>query len=192
MGTTDLQKIKSFAQEKYSQNKGQHDIHHVERVSTNALKICGILGKDHEIDRNLLSAAGYLHDILITNIKGNLLLPLYYNFLERSINRKHLGGVIKKFNLPENESQILSEAIINHPYSIPYHILNKNNDIYSKILQDADSIDYISDARLASFNKKMWFLSSISKFYIYLIRKNIRYFLNFPEIAKRMEMFEGE
>ena len=191
MGTADFQKIKSYAQGKYSQNKGQHDIQHVERVSANALKITDILGKDHEIDRNLLSAAGYLHDILNTNIKGNFLLSIYSYIFEKSINRKHLGKIIEKFNLPKNESSILSNAIINHPYSIPFHILNKNNDIYSKILQDADSLDYISDSRLTSFNKKMWFLSPISKLYIYLIRKNIRFFLNFPDVANRMEMFEG-
>ena len=191
MRTADLQKIKSFAEGKYSQNKGQHDIRHVERVSANALKITDILGKDHEIDEDLLSAAGYLHDILKTDMKGNLVLSLYYYFFERSINRKHLGAILKKFNLPENESQILESAIINHPYSIPFRILNKKNDIYSKVLQDADSIDYISDSRLASFNKKMWFLSPISKLFISLIRKNIGYFLNFPEVAKRMEMFDG-
>jgi hypothetical protein len=189
METTDLQKIKSFAFKRYSQNTSQHDIRHVEMVNNNALKICAILGKDREIDRNLLSAAGYLHDILKTNIKGGLIFSMYYYLFERSLNRKHLSGIIKRFNLPENESKILENAIINHPHSIPFHQLNGKNDIYSQILQDADSIDYVSDTRLVSFNKKMRFLSPISKLYIYLIRKNIRFFLNFPEIAKKLDSF---
>ena len=190
MNTQDLEKIKSFAQERYSKSKGQHDIRHVERVRNNALLITDILGKKDEIDKNLLEAMCYLHDILITRKKGNLLLSLYNYIFERSINRRHLGSIIKKYNLPENESQLLTHAIINHPYSIPYRILNKNNDIYSKILQDADSIDYISGQRLESFNKTRGFLSPISTFYIYLIRKNIRYFLNFPELGNKLDLFK--
>ena len=189
MNTQDVEKIKSFAQEHYSKSKGQHDIHHVERVANNALLITDILGKKDEIDRNLLEAICYLHDILMIKKKRNFFLSLYNHIFERSINRKHLHTTIEKFGLPENESKILIRAIINHPYSIPFCILNKNNDIYSKILQDADSIDYISDQRLKSFNKTRRFLSPVSSLYIYLIKESIKYFLNFPELAKKLNLF---
>ena len=186
-----LENIKAFADEKYYQRKGQHNIQHVKRVARNALNITDILGDKYKIDRNLLEAICYMHDYVIINKKHNIFLSLYNHIFEKSINRRHLQKSIGRFKLPEEEKKTFVNAIINHPYSIPYHHLNRNKDLYSKILQDADSLDYISKERLKYSRKVIKLLSPFVKFYVNLIKKEIKHFLNFPQLAQSLYIFES-
>lgn len=190
MDTKTLKLIKEFTYSRYSDYLNrQHSIDHTLRVKKNATNIVKILKMENNIDINLLTACCYLHDILMIKNHDSFLVSLYFHLFERSINRKGIHIIVDRFNLLKSEHRLLTTAIVNHPHSIPYHILNKRRDLYSKILQDADTIDYISEQRLKIFNMKRWYLSPISKLYIRLIKKNIKYFLNFPELAKKLSLF---
>ena len=184
MDAKTLEKIKDYAKLVYSQNNDfSHNLEHSERVVQNALKIVNVLDYKDAIDKNLLISTCYLHDIVVCKNKGKLLFSVYYHLFEKQLNRKYLPEIIKRFDLSKQESQILTNTIINHPYSIPYRILNKNGDLYSKILQDADSLEYVSIQRLkARYEAKGKILFYIAKLFVFIIRKNIKYFLNFPDL----------
>ena len=190
MKTQTLQKIKGYAYDKFSCYKGcQHGLDHALRVVNNAKRMVKILKVEKRIDVNLLYASCWLHDIAVIDKNNNVISSLYFHFFESSINKKHIRRVLERFPLSKSEFQTIVNAIINHPHSIPYRSLNRNGDIYLKILQDADSFDYISDERLKSFNSNRWYLTPISNLYICLVKKNIKYFLNYPELAKYIDQF---
>ena len=131
-----------------------------------------------------MQAAGYLHDILLAKRKSkNYFSQLYSHIFEKALNKKQIRQVLEQFNLSAEEKEILATAIINHPYSIPYRRLNKQKDLYSKILQDADSLDYVSPERESNFIKgKGKRVIRLTKMYLSWIRNNLEKYLNFPEL----------
>lgn len=193
MNSKTLNQIRRFSLIKYSLTKDkQHNLEHVKRVSRNAVKIVKRLGVSKDIDLNLLEAACYLHDIVVSKNRGTNFSMFISHIFEKPLNKKYIPQIIKQFNLPKNEAQILTDAIINHPGSIPYRRLNRKKDLYSKILQDADSLDYISTQRQISFiQTKGKILSFISKLFLFHIRKNIKFFLNFPELHTEFVKLPG-
>ncbi len=190
MDFSTLEEIKRFAYSKTNEVKNpMHDLEHIERVKNNADFIIESLGYKDNIDLNLLYAACYLHDIPVNIPEKYFLGAFGKHFFEKKIIKKYLHNILDKFSLSMHDSSILSETLINHPFSIPYRHLNKEGNLYTKILQDADSIDYFSFQRQNHLkrikNKSLyyWLLSNISGLYFYLGRKIIRYFLNYPNIA---------
>jgi len=120
----------------------RHDFGHAERVTRNAMWILDTLKIGESVDRNLLQAACYLHDVVVMKRDSrNYFSRFVSHFFEKNLNKKYLGKVLADFDLPWEEDQIIAEAIINHPNSIPFLVLNKEKDIYSKILQDADKLE---------------------------------------------------
>jgi len=189
MDTKTLEIIKNYSIKEYSKSVDKfHDLKHIERVVKNASWIVRKLKMEDLIDINLLNASCYLHDILIANRNAkNNFSQLYNNLIERSLNRKYMMKILDFFDLDTKEKQILSVAIINHPNSIPFRILNRQGDLYTKILQDADSLDYISLNRQQNLiEEKGKLLNQIANKYIFWIRKNIKKYLNFPELAFRL------
>ncbi len=185
-----LNKIKHYAKNEYNQAKDKyHDFDHIERVVKNALGITDRLKFSEGFDKNLLLAACYLHDIVITKRNNSNFLKKFYNHIfEKLLNKKYIRKILKNFSLPLNEEQILALTIINHPHSIPYHSLNRHNDLYSKILQDADSLDYISLERTRNFiYGKRKILIYFFNIYLTWIRKNIRHFLNIQESLDQLK-----
>lgn len=165
----------------------QHDFTHLERVAGNTLKIVKILKVESEVDENLLVAASYLHDVN----HGHFSPGLINYFSEKKFLKKILPGVLKKFDLTQSEKNIISEAVYNTPYSFPFKKLNRDGDLYSKILQDADTIDFFSKEREGSFyqaKKNFLFYRILGLFFLRGLeygRKHLKNYLNFPELAGR-------
>ena len=89
MNIRTLLQIKQFCLVKYSLTKDkQHNLEHVKRVSQNAIKIVQYLGIEKVIDLNLLEAACYLHDVVISSNKGSNLSLFYSHLFEKSLNKK--------------------------------------------------------------------------------------------------------
>jgi len=183
----EVEKIKKFARRLVKKSKDpQHDFAHLERVAKNTQKIVGILKVSAKIDGDLLLAMAYLHDVNHAYFSPGL---IHYFSEERKL-KKVLPGVLGKFNLKQNEKQIISKAIYNCPYSFPFKKLNKSGDLYSKILQDADTIDFFSKEREKSFSKarrKFVFYRLLAPFSFWVLeygRKNLDKYLNFSELAK--------
>lgn len=187
-----LKEIKEYSLAVYSLTKDkQHDFQHIKRVRDNALIIVKRLELEDKLDKRVLQSACYLHDLLMSMNEGNILSILYYHFLEERFNRRLFPKIIKKFNLPTKESEIITEAVVNSSYSIPYHILNKDKDLYSQILQDADSLDFISSQRLESLRQsKGRILFIIAKFFVDQVKKRVGFFLNFPQLASYPELLD--
>lgn len=185
MNKRTLYEIKNYCRSVYIKTKGsQHGYDHAERVAHNAIWIVKSLSFESKLDRNLLLASCYLHDIIITQRDDkNYFIQLFNHIFERKLNKKFIQDITSQFSVPANERQILDRSIINHPYSIPFRCLNEQNDLYSKILQDADSIDYCSKARELSFTKKSGvLLVLLAKIYLSYIRNHIGNYLNFPRL----------
>lgn len=185
MDARTLKKIRTYCLETYASTKSlSHDMGHIERVRTNALTIVDVLHVTHEVNTQLLEAACYLHDIVTSRTgNGTVLSHLYNHIFEKQILKKYLPDIIALFHLSLQDSRILVTAIVNHPYSTPYRVLNTNKDLYSKILQDADTLDYVSLERQARFETSHPMLSVIVRPYLLFVRRNIRYFLNFPKLV---------
>ncbi len=188
MDSQTLSKIKLFAEAQYSLSQDPlHDITHIERVVKNATQIASALQLQKEVDFNLLVACCYLHDIvMIQQDNSNLFQRAKNHVMEPYLNRTYLPAILDEFGLSKEERSIIFRAIINHPHSIPYRRLNKKGDWYTKILQDADTLDYVSKERERSAvqnGKKIW--TNLIKAYLWLIRRGIKYFLNTPVLCSK-------
>jgi len=132
---------------------------------------------------NLLQAACLLHDIHYIKYK-----PSLKNWIkEGKLLRQILPPIIKQFNLNESDRYILSEAVYNHTLSFPFKRLNQKHSLYAQIVQDADTLDFISEIRILDLKKNKnkfrlyRFLSLFSGLAKYG-RKRIKNYLNLPEI----------
>jgi len=188
MKTGVLIQIRKFAQSEYEQSgDSQHDFRHADRVASYCESIVRVLKLVNKVDGRLLTAASYLHDIVSARkiMKNDLLNHIF----EKSLNKKLITKILDNFDLTMTEKRVLKNSIVNHPHSIPYRILNKHNDLYSKILQDADSLDYVSPIREKSFlDKSGRLIQKLTTVYMTYIRKNLKSYLNFPEILSKLEL----
>lgn len=197
MDLSTLSDIKNYANSAVNElSNPLHTWAHLERVSQNACLMVKILGMENKLDINLLQAACYLHDTPLSVPKKYAFGAIGKHLFERNIIKRYLPEILDKFNLNPKEKEILFGAILKHSFSIPYRRLNKNKDLYTKILQDADSIDYFSYEREKSLRKVKgnslyyYLLSTISGQYFVFLRKNMRMFLNFPKILDYENYFE--
>ena len=190
MDTQTLGKIKSYCLETYASTKSaNHDRGHIERVLSHALAIVDFLHVKDEVDTNTLEAACYLHDIVTSSTgNGTFFSKLYNHIFEKHIVRTYLPDILVRFHLTLQDSRILIQAITNHPYSLPYRRLNTKNDLYSQILQDADSLDYVSSERQAQFDNSHPKLSVFTRVYLSFLRKHIGFFLNFPQLRSMVSL----
>ena len=187
MTESDLKEVKTFVKKTVSNNKDpQHGWKHLQRVVSFAEMIVGSLEVEGKIDINLLLAACYLHDI-----NRAYYAPTLVNyFLETRNSKKILPVIINELNIKGSEKKIIENAIYSSSFSFPFKRLNKKGDLYTKILQDADTLDYFSKEREASFNKAKKdfrfyaFLGLFSGWALNYGRNNLKNYLNFPQIAK--------
>jgi hypothetical protein len=140
----------------------------------------------NKIDLNLLQAICYLHDINHAYYSPGL----FNYFFETARSKKILPKVLNELEIGETEKNIIENAIYSSSFSFPFRNLNKDGDLYTKILQDADTLDFFNQERVESFNKAK------SRFYFYRLlglfsdwavnygRKNLDKYLNFPIAAK--------
>ena len=109
---------------------------------------------------------------------------IYTYIFERSLVKKELENILLKFDVDKEESEIIIKACSSHTHSFPFKRLNKNNDLYTRLLQDADTVDLFHQERLSITKKpflEKYFSTLIDKVK-YLGIKNIRKYLNFPEL----------
>lgn len=181
-----LNRVKNLVNDRVSKIEDpQHGFSHLRRVAGFAKKIVKTLKLESKIDQNVLLASCYLHDINHTFYSPGIL----NYFLEPSRLKKVLPKVLSNLNIDEREKKIIENAIYASPFSFPFKKLNPNGDLYTKILQDADTLDFFSKPREKSFKnakKKIAFyaiLDVFSKQALSYGRKNIGKFLNFSQLA---------
>jgi hypothetical protein len=190
----ELSKVKNFVNERRRKIKDpQHGFLHIQRVASFAQKIVKTLKVEDKVDLNLLQAACFLHDINHTYFS-----PGFLNyFLEKRRLKKVLPKVLAELNIAADEKIIIENAIYSCPFSFPFKMLNPNGNLYTKILQDADTLDFFSKEREESFNKakkKIIFyalLGLFSKYALIYGRKNIANYLNFRKVANESYVSKG-
>jgi hypothetical protein len=179
--------IKAYAIARMAKTKDSgHDDKHILRVKNNALKIVRLLELEGKIDKNLLKATCLLHDFTYSVRK-----PSTYTYIfEGSIEKHIIRTVLEKFSLSDTSKKIIIDAVYRHAHSFPFRKLNRGHDIYTKILQDADTLDYFDCLRVGAYMRKhdRGIFGDIKK---KLTEKFIKYgltnlssFLNYPELAK--------
>ena len=166
---------------------GQHDLGHVDRVREKALRIAEILGLEKKIDKNLLQAICLLHDFTFAEHK----FCFRTWFFEGFYAQKGVLRAIKKLGLEKKEKRLIKEAVGFHAHNFPFKGLRneKRLSIYTKILQDADLIDYFCEKRIKTLmaNEKRFIMRRV----LFLLcrplfnysKENISRFLNFPQAA---------
>lgn len=185
-----LLKIRELAKVHMKHGSLNHDFNHVERVSQNAVKIIRLTKLNQTIDQNLVQAICLLHDI-----HANKLNPVTY-FFETRILKRLLPPLLFPLNLHPYDQRILLKAIYNHPLSYPFRRLNRKNDYYSQILQDADTLDLLNPKRIRSLTQAKRFVISQKLYHILLsthqtiLHKSLGFFLNFPEITNHINHFD--
>lgn len=164
----------------------QHGWEHSRRSAGFAEKIVKTLEIENKIDVNLLLAACYLHDI-----NRAYFPPTLINYFFETRNSKSiLPRVLAELNIKDPEKAVIENAIYQSSFSFPFKRLNRDKDLYTQILQDADTLDFFSTEREASFKsaRKNYsfyaFLGLFSDLALKHGRKNIGNYLNFPQIAK--------
>jgi hypothetical protein len=193
MDDTTLNQIADYVTETTSINPDPlHRNDHAERVRLNSLKLIKILKLEDKIDKNLLQAICLLHDVPQSVFKKYPLGFIGKHISEKLIIKKNLPAILNRFNLGEEVKKVMYNAIYHHPGSIPYMVLNKNADYYTKILQDSDSLDYFSMERLnmlmhSKDNGIFYKIGSmIAHPYFKYGRANIKKFLNYTESAQAL------
>jgi uncharacterized protein len=117
------------------ENDPAHDFEHIMRVYKNAQKIC----KKEKVNEKLVLSAALLHD-LVSYPKSDKRSKV--SSIESA---KKSQSILKKYNFPDKEITIISDAIRDHSFSqkkIP-------GTIEGKILQDADRLDAIGAIGIA-------------------------------------------
>jgi 5'-deoxynucleotidase YfbR-like HD superfamily hydrolase len=182
-----LEQIENFVKNKTANLKDlQHSYDHLQRVAKFAIKITQSLKIENKIDKNLLLACCYLHDI-----NNAFYSPGFINYFSEPKRLKLvLPSILDQINVDRHEKKIIENAVYSSPFSFPFRKLNKDQDIYAQILQDADTLDFFSKEREISFKKARNFFS----FYAFLGlfadwglrygRKNLKKYLNFPQLAQ--------
>jgi len=186
MTSQKLQEIMVFVKKKTSQSRdSQHGFDHLERVSKNALKIVQILKLEKKLDINLLQAICFLHDLTYVRYRTGIITYFFEGYLIRGPLRE----AYRTIKIDELEKKIIHRAIVKHPHSFPFGLLNKDDTFYTKILQDADTLDYFHKLRIKEFrdSHKNSLFDWLWQVVIDLVTKrgteNISIYLNFPEIA---------
>lgn len=184
MNKQTLNQVKVFAINKLKQSTDHYHSHqHINSVARNALLLSKKLNAN--INKNLLLAICYLHDIHSANHKPALKTFLF----EKKLIKKTLPQILKKLNLSNTNANIIKTAVYNHPQAFPFKKLNKKNDLYSQVLQDADLIDQFSlhpTPKPTTIFQKLLF--SMSSFLSFSIRqKIIKFYSNNPQPA--LEVF---
>ena len=159
-----------------------HGLSHVLRVKQNALKIIKILNLKEKVDVNLLQAICLLHDLTYTKHRLSLKTFLFEGVLVKNL----VSEILEPLDISKTEKKLMLQAISNHPHSFPFRKLNKKSDLYTKILQDADTLDYFNKLRIQRVKNKNFLFKTLSlliNFYIAYGKRNIRKYLNFPELA---------
>ncbi len=165
-----------------------HSFKHGERVARNAKKIVEILGLQKSVDLNLLRVACLLHDLPISS-RG---LTLVHHFLEPWFVRHDMPGILNQLDLTDKQKKTILSATVNHTFSYPYRRLNRNKDNYSKILQDADTLDLFSPEREETFKKNKNFsltyreMNIFARLFFSFGEEHLAWYLNFPEVARHL------
>ena len=189
MTKNQLKEVKNLVKEKTSNMKDpQHGWKHLQRVAGYAKNIVESLKVEDKIDIHLLMAACYLHDINHTFYAPGLM----NYFLESRRLKLVLPGVISKLEIDEHDRKTIENAIYSSPFSFPFRRLNKEGDLYTQILQDADTMDFFSKEREISFKKAIkdfsfyFFLGLFSNWALKYGRINLKNYLNFPQLAEEL------
>jgi len=183
-----LLKIRKYAFEEMKKSLDpQHDFSHLERVCSNALRIVKILHLGKVIDRHLLEAICYLHDLTFTEYKPGLLTWFLEGyFIKKRLKRLSLFDLL---GISQEEKDTILHAVFHHPQAFPLRRLNRKADFYTQILQDADTLDIFSKQRQASFavsQQRFIFYRLCFVFFGLsrrLYKKRLKNYLNFPELA---------
>jgi len=187
MTDSKLEEVKKLVKEKTKNIKDQqHSWQHLQRVAEYAKKIVKSLMVEGNIDLNLLLAACYLHDI-----NHVFYAPSLINyFLEPKRLKATLPKVLSELKIDGYDRIIIENAIYSGSFSFPFKKLNRDKNLYTKILQDADTIDFFSSEREVSFKKMVKdfrfysFLGMFSKQALKFGRTNLGDYLNFPQLAE--------
>lgn len=184
-----LKEVKSWVKKEMKKVKDpQHGWSHLQRVAGYAQKIVESLSVEEKIDEHLLQAACYLHDIS----QGSFSPGFINYFLESRRLKLILPGALSELRVDENERKIIERAIYSSPYSFPFKRLNKKGDLYTRILQDADTLDFFSKEREISFEKARKkfgfyaFLGLFSNWALKYGRRNLKNYLNNPALAEEL------
>jgi hypothetical protein len=180
-------KIKEYSLSEMAKLRdANHNDLHVNRVKNNALKIIRILNLESQVDLNLLKAICLLHDLPYTVKKTSLFLYIF----EGSIAKRLVRKVLKNFNISKQNQRIIVDAISRHTHSFPFRKLNRKRDVYTKVLQDADTLDFFYCLRIKYYisqHDKGLFKGIRKKYSNKLINYgilNLNRFLNYPQLAR--------
>lgn len=186
MTSQELQEVIGFAKTKMDKSRDpKHDFDHLKRVAQNALKIVQLLKLKDKVDINLLQAICYLHDLTYVRYKASIITYLFEGYLIRG----RLREAYRTINIDPQEKKIIHRAITKHPHSFPFRLLNKGDTLYTKILQDSDTLDFFHELRIKEFRDSYkdsffdWFWQTVIDLVTKHGTENISVYLNFPQIA---------
>ncbi|KKS18771.1 MAG: hypothetical protein UU74_C0001G0003 [Candidatus Woesebacteria bacterium GW2011_GWA1_41_7] len=163
-----------------------HNDEHVVRVKNNALKILTLLGIEGQVDKNLLKAICLLHDFTYTVKKPGM----YTYIFEGQIEKRIVQPVLTKFEISDETKKIIISAVSQHAHSFPFRKLNKRHNIYAKVLQDADTLDFFDCLRIKNYMERNnrsiigKIKNKIGGRMIVYGLQNLGSFLNYPVLAK--------
>src|SRR3989344_3840218 len=175
MNQQTLEQIRTEAVKRMASAHGsQHNLNHVYNVVKSAMQ----MSQSYDIDKNLLEAICYVHDLTYTEYYPGIATYVFEGKYIASILDKYLD----QFNIDSREKGIIINACKRHPHSYPFKVLNRNTDLYTKILQDADTLDMFSDERVDNsvFTKNLKWIP-VKRLMRVVRLRYINFFLNIPQ-----------
>ena len=171
-----LEKIENAVREKTRVKcDKQHDLSHINRVLSNALRI----SKNKNVDENLLRAICLIHDLTYTQYDPGI--KTY--FLEGKYIKNILMEFLNDFDISARDRRLMINACKNHAHVIPFRMFKKRKvDVYTRILWDADNLDFLNEERVDSyFSNKPAPVRRLKKVYKKVIAKASKPYFQFHE-----------
>lgn len=189
MTKTQLQQIKDFCQPLYAKTGRYHAWDHIELVKKWALHLAG---QYPEVNREVLEAACYVHDIGRTKQDDG----------HPEISAEMITPLLIKINLDQAESQLLLEAVACHDKSK----IRSATSIEAKLLFDADKLQinsmygFLRCAFWLAEERQMEMSQALHFLYTYVVDLNENFMqtpegkkvaeAEFPLIKKMMAQFD--
>lgn len=163
-----------------------HGWDHADRVRQNASQIIELL-QPSDIDHNLLQTVCLIHDVHYTMYRYPRIIAYWF---ENALAKRAASRLLRQLPVNDAEAIVIIHAVAHHARSFPFRELHPDQDIYTKILQDADTLDFFNRHRIDQFKQQ----SSSAKLLSPVVdetldygREHIGTYLNFPEVASLLK-----
>ncbi len=141
MDLATVKKVEESLKKIFGESDISHGLTHALAVARNAELIAGLSGLDEKIDMLLLRTGCLLHDLSYAWRKNSFFMYWLEGWFTARYIKKHLKH--ERINVRKDDEKVLLNIALRHNFTFPFGSVDERNDVYVKLVQDADIIEQI-------------------------------------------------